>query len=69
MWPVGVGQSLNRIWWLLGHGRHRGVLRGLASIPATLRKHGGSRRLVPAAAVRSYLRLRRNPVPIELGRA
>lgn len=69
LWPVGVGQSFNRIWWLLGHGRHRGVLRGLASIPATLRQHGGSRRLVPAAAVRSYLRLRRHPVPIEFGRA
>ena len=69
LWPVGAGQGVNRIWWLLGHGRHRGVLRGLASIPATLRTHGGSRRLVPGAAVRSYLRLRRNPVPIELGRA
>jgi len=69
MWPVGVAQCVNRIWWLLGHGRHRGVLRGLASIPETLSKHGGARRLVPATSVRSYLRLRRHPVPIELGQA
>lgn len=69
MWPVGAAQVFNRIWWLLGHGRHRGVLRGLAIIRPTLRQHRGSRRLVPAGSVRSYLRLRRNPVPIELGRA
>ena len=69
MWPLGVAQIFKRIWWLLGHGRRRGVLRGLTIIRATLRKHRGSRRLVAATAVRSYLRLRRNPVPIELGRA
>lgn len=69
MWPLGMAQIFKRIWWLLGHGRRRGVLRGLTIIRATLRKHRGSRRLVAATAVRSYLRLRRNPVPIELGRA
>lgn len=67
MWPVGAGQCLTRIWWLLRHGRRRGILRGLASIPATLTTHAGARRLVPASALRSYLRLRRRPVPASLG--
>lgn len=66
MWIVGAGQWLNRIQWLLGHGRRRGVVRGIASIPSTLRRHGEARRLVPGAAVRSYLRLRRHPVPADL---
>jgi GT2 family glycosyltransferase len=66
MWIVGAGQGVNRIWWLLGHGRHRGVWRGLASIPAVLGRQRRARRLVPAASVRSYLRLRRNPVPAGL---
>jgi len=69
MWIVGAGQWLNRIQWLLGHGRRRGVVRGIASIPSTLRRHGEARRLVPGAAVRSYLRLRRHPVPADLGAA
>lgn len=69
MWMVGAGQALNRIRWLLGHGRRRGVLRGIASIPATLRRYGYARRRVTGAAVRSYLRLRRHPVPADLGTA
>ncbi len=66
MWIVGAGQTLKRIWWLLGHGRRRGILGGLASIPSLLQTHAHARRLVPAAAVRSYLRLRRHPVPVDL---
>jgi GT2 family glycosyltransferase len=64
LWMVGAGQTAKRIWWLLGHGRRRGVLSGIASIPAVLRRHANARRLVPAKAVRSYLRLRRNPVAV-----
>ena len=67
MWLVGAGQWLNRIQWLLGHGRRRGVVRGIASIPSTLRRHASARRLVAGAAVRSYLRLRRHPIPADLG--
>jgi GT2 family glycosyltransferase len=67
MWAVGAGQIVNRIRWLLGHGRRRGVISGLARIPSTLRTHRGYRHTVPASAVRSYLRLRRNPVVVPLG--
>lgn len=62
MWLVGAMQCLNRIVWLLGHGRRRGVVQGLVRIPALLRTHGGARRVVSGRAVRSYLRLRRHPV-------
>ena len=67
MWLVGAGQWLNRIQWLLGHGRRRGVVRGIASIPSTLRRHASARRLVTGAALRSYLRLRRHPIRADLG--
>jgi hypothetical protein len=69
MWAVGAGQIVNRIRWLLGHGRHRGVLAGLARIPATVRMHRRHRSTVGASAVRSYLRLRRHPVAVPLGDA
>lgn len=69
MWAVGAGQIVNRIRWLLGHGRRRGVLSGLVRIPSTLRTNRGYRQTVAASAVRSYLRLRRNPVAVPLGDA
>lgn len=69
VWIVGAGQCLNRIWWLLGHGRRRGVLEGIRRIPAVLRRHRASRRPVPSSVVLSYLRLRRHAVPASLGDA
>jgi len=66
LWIVGAGQCANRIWWLVRNGRARGVLRGLRDIPPTLRRHRAARRLVRAADVLSYLRLRRRSEPVEL---
>jgi GT2 family glycosyltransferase len=63
MWGVGLGQCANRVLWLLQHNRSRGVLRGLAAIPSAMRRHRRARRPVTAAAVRSYLALRKRPVP------
>ncbi|MEO8677482.1 MAG: glycosyltransferase [Vicinamibacterales bacterium] len=68
LWGVGVGQGFNRIVWLLGHGRRRGILRGLVSIPVVLRQYASARHLVTAAALFSYLRLRRHPVAAPFGR-
>jgi GT2 family glycosyltransferase len=64
MWGVGAIQCVNRVVWLLGHGRRRGVLQGIARVPALLRKHRAARRVVSAGALRSYLRLRRQPVAV-----
>jgi GT2 family glycosyltransferase len=67
LWAVGAAQCINRVWWLLGHGRARGVWRGLRDIPTVLRRHRHERRVVRIADVLSYLRLRRHAVQVELG--
>jgi len=63
MWGVGVIQCATRAWWCLTHGRSRGILTGLARIPALVQKHAVARAPVSVTALRSYLRLRRRPVP------
>jgi GT2 family glycosyltransferase len=61
LWSVGVWQCANRVLWLLRHGRHRGIWRGLTMIPGHLRAHRRFRLTVSNRAVRSYLALRRTP--------
>lgn len=63
MWAIGMAQCANRIQWLLRHGRRHGVLRGLAAIPAAVAAHRGERRPLASRTVRSFLALRRRPVP------
>lgn len=64
MWALGALQCANRIQWLLRHGRHRGVLRGLASIPGALATHRAERQPVPGRVVSSFMALRRQPEPV-----
>jgi len=61
LWSIGAWQCANRVLWLLRHGRHRGIWRGLTMIPAHLRAHRRFRLTVSNRAVRSYLALRRAP--------
>lgn len=63
LWAVGVAQCVNRMQWLVRHGRRRGVLGGLASIPATLARYKGHRHPLPSRSVRSFLALRRHAQP------
>src|SRR6185503_4557779 len=63
LWIVGVGQCLNRIFWLLRHRRLRGIRKGVAMIPSHLRANRQYRLPLRYEAVRSYLALRRAPVP------
>ena len=65
LWPVGFMQSVNRVSWLLRNGRQRGVGRGLASIPRRLWTYRADRGPVSRRHLRSYLALRRQPVPAE----
>ena len=65
LWPIGVLQVAKRIFWLLTHGRQRGVVSGLLRTPAYLAKNQHYKCRLSAKAVRSYLRLRRHPVPCE----
>jgi len=61
LWSIGVWQCVNRVLWLLRHGRHRGIWRGLIMIPGHLRAHRRFRLTVSSHSVRSYLALRRTP--------
>jgi GT2 family glycosyltransferase len=68
LWPVGVGQILRRIVWLLRHARYAGVLRGIANIPAQCYRYRQFRQTLSVSAVRSYLALRRSRSTIDLAR-
>ena len=61
LWSIGAWQCANRVVWLLRHGRHRGIWRGLTMIPGHLLAHRRFRLTVSQRAVRSYLALRRAP--------
>jgi len=62
LWPVGLGQCVNRVVWLLRHGRRRGILKGVTMIPAHLRAHRQYRLPLGVNVVKSYLVLRRAPL-------
>lgn len=66
LWSIGVLQCANRVLWLVRHGRHRGIARGLTMIPGHLRAHRHFRLTVSNRAVRSYLALRRAPAHASL---
>jgi GT2 family glycosyltransferase len=68
LWPIGAGQVVNRLQWLMRNGRSRGIAGGLLSVPGELWAHRGRRTPLARTAVRSYFRLRRHPVPAH-GRA
>lgn len=62
LWWIGFGQCVNRVWWLLRHGRWRGVVDGIRMIPNYLRTHQQYRKRIRRDRVRSYLSLRRAPL-------
>ena len=66
LWIVGAAQCVKRVCWLLRHRRFRGICTGVATIPSHLRAHRKYRRPLRYQAVRSYLSLRRAPVPESL---
>jgi GT2 family glycosyltransferase len=63
LWFVGFGQCANRVVWLLRHGRRRGIWTGVTMIPAHLRAHRQYRLPLAVRDVKSYLALRRAPLP------
>jgi GT2 family glycosyltransferase len=65
MWPVGAIQILRRLLWLQRHRRRRGILAGIAMTPFHLWRHRAYRAPVAPAALRSYFRLRRAPLPAQ----
>lgn len=63
LWAIGAWQCINRVLWLLRHGRRRGILTGLTMIPIHLNGYRQYRSPLQRPAVTSYLRLRRAPLP------
>ena len=66
LWGIGVGQCANRLLWLLKHGRRRGILKGVTMIPGHVWANHSYRLPVSRKVVRSYLALRRAPIPAEI---
>ena len=66
MWGIGLGQCANRLLWLLRHGRRRGIVTGVTMIPGHVWTNHQYRLPVSGKVVRSYLALRRAPIPAEL---
>jgi GT2 family glycosyltransferase len=62
LWPLGLCQCANRIWWLVTHGRWRGIGKGLLMIPAHLRAHENHKSRIGYRTIKSYLALRRSPL-------
>ena len=59
LWGYGLLQYLNVLWFMIGRGRAAGLVLGVIRTPFELWRHRGLRRPLPSAAVRSYLRGRR----------
>lgn len=62
LWPLGALQCVQRVSWLVKHGRRRGIVSGVLQIPSEIHRFRSYRRRVPHAAIRSYLWLRRHAV-------
>jgi GT2 family glycosyltransferase len=62
LWTVGIAQCMNRVIWLMAHGRWRGIWAGLTMIPSHLRAHQKYRRRLSYDCIKSYRSLRRTPL-------
>lgn len=63
LWGIGALQLANRLQWLLRNGRQRGIVSGVLSAMPLMLAHRSRREPLDGAAIRSYLSLRRHPVP------
>ena len=57
-WWLGVAQCLNRIFWLIKHGRYAGIFQGIITIPQLISQHHHRRKIISREALHSYLKLR-----------
>ncbi|MBD2081307.1 glycosyltransferase [Leptolyngbya sp. FACHB-17] len=61
-WGFALAQCLNRIIWLVRHGRWAGIVQGIFAIPRLLQQYQQDRHPVSSQTLRSYLQLRQAPV-------
>lgn len=62
LWFIGFGQCLNRVFWLVTHGRWRGIWSGVTMIPSHLRAYQKYRMQLSRSCIKSYRSLRRTPL-------
>lgn len=67
LWGLGAAQVMNRVQWLIRHGRWRGVWTGLMQIGGQVERYRQYRDRLPARVISSYWRLRRQAVPAPWG--
>jgi GT2 family glycosyltransferase len=63
-WWLGIAQCINRILWLIRHGRTAGITEGVFAIPKLIRRHHQKRQIVSAQSLLSYLQLRKKAVTV-----
>ncbi|AFY37237.1 glycosyl transferase family 2 [[Leptolyngbya] sp. PCC 7376] len=62
LWWIGLGQTANRILWLIRNQRLAGIGKGLINIPRLLVENHQHRSVVKAEKLKSFLRLKRQPI-------
>lgn len=65
-WGFGFLQCFNRVFWLIKHGRSKGIVRGAFLIPLLILKHFSDRKTVSSDSLNKYLKYRNCSTPIEL---
>jgi GT2 family glycosyltransferase len=65
-WSLGLLQCLNRIFWLIKHGRFGGIIKGIILIPRLLIQHSKSRKPVAFQSLNNYLKQRNQAVSINI---
>lgn len=65
-WWLGFLQCLNRILWLVKHGRLKGIIQGIVLIPKLISEHFRERKTVSYDSLNQYLKERDRPIQIEL---
>jgi GT2 family glycosyltransferase len=63
-WWLGIAQCINRIVWLIRHGRTAGITEGLFAIPQLIKRHHQQRQIVSGKSLLSYLQLRKKAVTV-----
>jgi GT2 family glycosyltransferase len=65
-WSLGLLQCLNRILWLIKHGRLAGIIKGIFLIPILLIQHSRSRKPVASQSLNNYLKQRDRAISIDI---
>lgn len=69
-WWLGLAQCLNRIYWLIWHGRLNGIIQGIGLIPTLIYQYRQRREPISPQSLRAHLQLHHSQAPpIDLSQA